>query len=60
MNLFARAVEIMQTNTEKNTFDILQDKCGHVNGFVYLSQACAFVCPKCGDMYDIEEEPKTE
>ena len=61
MNQFFNAVERLNTYTEKSTFDILQGKCGHVNGFVFVQQACCFVCPQCGDMYmEDVEEGKTE
>ena len=56
MNLFTKAVEVMQTTTEKTTFNILKGECGHVHGFVYVSQACCFICPDCGDQYNAEDE----
>lgn len=46
----------MQTTTERSTFDILKGECGHVHGFVYVSQACCFICPDCGNQYEIQDE----
>lgn len=56
MNLFTKSIEVMQTTNERSTFDILKGDCGHIHGFVYVSQACCFICPDCGNQYEIQDE----